>query len=758
VSSSWQATIGRTIEQSTPWWPEPSVPGAAAPNILLVVLDDVGFAQFGCFGGDIETPHIDRVAAEGLRYTSFHATSLCSPTRASLLTGRNPHSVGFGTIVERASGFPGYNARIPPSAATIAGVLRHAGYSTWAAGKWHLTPSYEAGPAGPFDRWPLGLGFERYFGFMGGSTDQYSPILHRDNTRVPAPDRPPDGYHLNVDLADTAIGWIREQCAVAPEKPFFLYYATGAGHAPHQAPAEWTERYRGRFDRGWDRSREEIFERQRAMGMFAGDARMAPANPGVQPWADLSVDEQRLFARMMEVYAGFLSHTDHQLGRVFDFLDQANLSERTVVVVMSDNGASADGGPAGTLSEGLLHNDLPQTLSDALPMLGSLGGPNHYNNYPWGWAQAGNTPFKWYKSFTHAGGIRVPLVIRAPGTIADPGATRAQYHHCSDVMPTILDLAGVAHPREVGGVTQQPIEGVSMINSLADPVSPSPKVVQHYEVYGNRALWKDGFTAVCRLQADAPGAWPSAEVSPLEELSWEMYDTVTDPGETVDLADERRPHLDAMVEDWWREAEAHGVLPLDTRARAERWALQPQPTGNATGRFEFFGPCGPFERGVSPKLLGSSFRLTADVEATSVTRGVLFALGSRHGGYVWYVLDGRMAFVSNLMVVQHRVEVPLELLAGPHELTVDFVAAGDFSGHLTFGVDGEEIGGGRLERVLRVHPLGCPGVQIGGDVAPTVSDRYEPPFPFSGAIKRLVVEVLDESPPVGEGEAELHAQ
>ncbi|HMD46004.1 MAG TPA: arylsulfatase, partial [Acidimicrobiales bacterium] len=445
------AVVGRYYDESTPWWPEPVVAPAGAPNVVMVVLDDVGFAQLGCFGSDIETPVIDALADGGLRFSNFHTTAVCSATRSCLLTGRNHHSNGMGRVIEVATGFPGYDAVIPRANGFVSEMLLPHGYATYAVGKWHLTPEDECHAGASRRRWPLGRGFERFYGFMSGETHQFAPALVHDNHLVDPPAGIEDGYHLTEDLVDRAIGFVRDLRAVDDTKPFFLYYCPGACHTPHQAPAEWIERYRGRFDGGWDEWRDRTFERQQASGVLRPGTELSPRPEWVRAWADLSPDARRLYARYMEAFAGFLSHTDHHLGRLLDFLALTGDLDDTVVVVLSDNGASSEGGPTGTLN--ILHgwNRSPQSLEDALARIDEIGGPRWHNNYPWGWTLAGNTPFKRWKREVHEGGVADPLVVAWPRRLAAVAGVRHQYVHAIDLVPTLLDLVGLGAPTEIDG-------------------------------------------------------------------------------------------------------------------------------------------------------------------------------------------------------------------------------------------------------------------------------------------------------------------
>src|SRR5215470_2385793 len=519
--------VGLTLAESDPAWPVSRRAPRGAPNVVLVVLDDVGFAQLGCYGSDVATPSFDRLAASGLRYRSFHTTAMCSPTRACLLTGRNHHTCAMGGITDMAMGFPGFNGRIPRSCGFISEVLRRHGWATLAVGKWHLAPADEIHAAASRERWPLGQGFERFYGFLGGETNQYFPELVVDNS--PIRFAPPAGYHLTEDLIDRAIGMVNDVRVADPSKPFFLYFALGACHAPHQAPREWIDRYAGRFDDGWDAWRARTHARQLAMGIIPPGTTLSPRPSWVQDWATLPANERRAYARMKEVYAGFLSHTDHHVGRLVDFLAATGELDRTLFVLLSDNGASAEGGPHGTFNENFIFNGLPHDVEHTLALLDELGGPATYGHYPWGWALAGNTPFRRWKRETHEGGIGDPLIVRWPA-VPDPGAVRHQYVHAIDVAATILDVAGATMPPVLRGEAQEPVAGRSFVASLTDPAAPEHRETQYYEQFACRALYHRGWKAVAYHpmviyeDGDNPSAHPSTD-------TWELYHVAEDPSE-----------------------------------------------------------------------------------------------------------------------------------------------------------------------------------------------------------------------------------
>jgi len=560
--------IGRTQADSVPAWPVPPRAPEGAPNILMIVLDDTGFAQVGCFGGlggRIETPNIDRLAAGGLRYNNFHTTALCSPTRACLLTGRNHHSVGAAVVMEFPNGYPGYNGHIPKEAAMLPAVLVEGGYNTMCLGKWHLAPTEHITASGPYDRWPLGQGFERYYGFLMGETNQWEPELCYDNHRVDPPRSPEEGYHLTEDLADRAIEWIGEQQAVTPSKPFFMLFAPGATHSPHHAPKEWIEKYRGRFDDGWDVVRAETLRMQKEMGIVPDNTDLPPLNPGIRPWDELSEDERRLFARQMEVYAAFLDHTDHHIGRLIDFLEHAGLLDNTLLIFLSDNGASGEGGAEGLASEMSFFNLTPEPLEEKLGKIDEWGSPSTHPHYATGWACAGNTPNRWYKQMVHEGGTRDPLIIHWPARVGDRGAIRSQFHHVVDIVPTVLEAIGMEMPNQVRGRTQMPLEGESMAYSLADAGAPTPKKVQYFEMLGHRALWAGGWKLVT-FHVSPAFRWSfslmdhEAHDGYFDADEWELYHIDEDFSEMRDLAAAHPDRVKALLALWDEYVAANNVI------------------------------------------------------------------------------------------------------------------------------------------------------------------------------------------------------
>jgi arylsulfatase len=748
--------IGRTVAESTPSFDPLPRPPEGAPNVVVVVLDDLGFAQLGCFGGDVETPAIDRLAANGLRYRSFHVTALCSPTRACVLTGRNHHAVGMGFLTDIPIGFPAYNGRIPRSAATLPRILRDAGYSTFAVGKWHLIPRWEQSASGPFDRWPLGLGFERYYGFLAGDTNQYSPELVCDNHFIDPPARPEDGYHLTEDLTDQAIRLVLDQQQSTPGKPFFLYYATGAMHAPHQAPAPWVDRFRGRYDTGWEAFRARAFARQQELGVVPRGAALPDHPSWIPAWEGLPAAERRLYARMMEVYAGFLAHTDHEIGRLLGFLEARGLLDDTLVVLLSDNGASAEGGPLGSYNEHRFTHDLLDDPAELLGRAGELGGHRAYNHYAWGWAWAGNTPFRLWKRFAWLGGVRTPLVVQWPRGIAARGEVRGQFCHAIDLFPTVLDCVGVAAPGIVDGVAQQPVDGASLRATFADATAPDPRKTQYFEMLGSRSLWHDGWKATTdhvglQLTVERERVTGSQD---FEQDRWSLFHLDEDPAEARDLAAERPEMLRRLVDLWWVEAGRNGVLPLEDGFTSRAVAMEPSPWG-FRGRAELEPGGGPVSETVLPPMAGG-FRLVAEVDVPSGgAEGVIAALGDWNNGWACYLVGGRAAVCLSLFGDPVRAVAPEPLAPGRHRLEVLYRRVQSGGGPLALCAGGTVVARARVPSDLPFRwQIGAAGLLVGRDRGLPVCDDYAPPAAFTGRIERVVLEALGAVPKDAQAEIE----
>ena len=753
--------IGFTAAESTPRFPpEPKPEGA--PNVIVVVLDDTGFGHLGAFGSDIGTPHVDALAAGGARFNRFHVTSLCSPTRASFFTGRNHHAVGMGFLADIPLGFPGYHARLPKTAATLPRLLRDAGYSTLAVGKWHLTPRWQRSAAGPFDTWPLGLGFERYYGFLQGDTNHWTPNLVCDNHYIDAPRRPEEGYHLSEDLADQAVRMVQDQQQAAPGKPFFLYFALGAMHAPHHVAPEWVDPYRGVFDKGWDAWRQEVFARQVATGVVPEGTVLTPRPEWVKAWSDLSDDERRLLARQQEVFAGFLTHTDAQVGRLLSSLESLGVMDDTLVMVFSDNGASAEGGQLGSFNEHRFTAHVRESLTDNLSHYEDWGGFTTYNHYSWAWAWAGNTPHKLWKRYTWLGGTRTPLIVNWGGRVARPGAVRSQFAHVIDLMPTVMAAAGLEWPDEVDGVTQQEVDGISLVPTLDDSSAPELHHSQYFEMMGSRSIYHEGWKAT--TNHILTGVLDEEELAVgsrnFDEDRWELFDLSADFSEAVDRADDEPERLEQLRQLWDAEAGRNHVLPISD-GLVDRFAGFIPPVWPA-GSSRVFRPGGGPVADESVPLLWGGFNMTADIEpGPGAPEGVVFALGDWFGGYALYVVDGRAHFTFARAVDTLELASTTALATGRHEIAVhyetDRAAA---SGHMALLVDGVEVDttpvAGMLPMALQ-H--GGAGLRLAHDSGFPVSSRYTPPAPFSGTVHELRIEAphAPQRDPGDEVRTALHA-
>jgi arylsulfatase A-like enzyme len=753
--------IGRTILESTPRFPTPRQPPAGAPNVVVIALDDLGFAQLGCFGSDIATPTFDRLAAGGLRYNRFHVTGMCSPTRGALLTGRNAHKVGMGFVADIPIGFPGYNGRIPASAAALPRVLKDAGYNTMAVGKWHLAPRWELSAAGPFDRWPLGLGFEHYYGFLGGDTNQWAPNLVQDNAFVDPPRTPAEGYHLTEDLVDRAIRNVADQRNAAPHRPFFLYLATGAMHAPHQAPASWIDRYRGHFDDGWERWRERAFARQVEQGVVPAGTTLTERPSWVRPWDDLPPEERRLYARMQEVFAGFLSHTDHHIGRLVAFLEQEGVLDDTLVLAISDNGTSAEGGPTGSRNEHRFAFGVPEDLADDLAHLDELGGHRSYNHYPWGWAWAGNAPLKLWKRYAWLGGTRTPLIVHWPRGVETRGQVRPQFCHAVDVAPTVLEAAGLPFPEVVDGVQQQPLDGESLLPTFADGDAPSPRSNQYFEIIASRSIYLDGWKAT----TDHVSRGVLAEEELLEgsrELAgdhWALYHLDEDFSEAHDRSADEPERVRQLADRWWFEAGRNQVLPLEDSLTGRFIAMEPGPPPKAAYTYRPGGS--PVAEDVGPSLSGG-FRIAADVEVPAGGgEGVLCAQGDWTNGWAFYVRDGRLTWVVNAYGQPVVVRADGEVVPGRVRLRAEYDRSPAGGGPVVLLLDDVQVGEGRVALDLPVRwQIGGAPLRIGSDAGFPVCDEYEVPFPWTGTLHSVTIEVGPRPPidPTTEAEVLLKSE
>jgi len=718
-------SIGRTYRDSTPWWPD--LPdGLGGPNVVMIVLDDTGFAHFGCYGSELATPRIDALAAGGLRYTSFHTTALCSPSRAALLTGRNPHAVGMRGVSNWNTGFPHMRGGISPRAATLAETLRAHGYATYAAGKWHLAPMEECSAAGPHHNWPLQKGFDRFYGFLQGETDQFYPELTSDNGHIDPPAGPDDGYHVSEDIVDKATGWINDLRSIRPDRPFFLYLAFGATHAPHQAPADYLARWRGRFDDGYDVARQRWFARQLELGVVPEGTTLAPRNPGVPPWEELTSNQQRFAARLQEAFAAMLEHTDAQIGRLVDFLEARGVLDDTLLLVLSDNGASREGGPFGVMDEFSFFNAMWEDVDNIVTnRLDDIGGPHSHSNYPWGWAQAGNSPLRWYKQNTYGGGVRDPLVVHWPAGIADRGAIRRQFCHAVDITPTVLDVTGAPQLDNANGVPQIPMHGVSIRPTFNDEAAPPPRSMQYFEQMGHRGLWSDGWKITTYHE---PG-------HPFDDDEWALFNLDEDFSECHDLSEEHPDRLRALIDAWWVEAGKHGVLPLDDRT-IELFGGTPRPgTVHARPDYVYFPPVAHVPVDAAPQLGGRAWTVAAVVHVdTTPVQGVVYARGNHNVGHSFFIKDGALHFDYNALGRRYRASAPVRLEPGRHELTARFDRDGR-GGTLTIGCDGTDLAAIEVEQIVRM--LGSTGMDLGRDALSPVVPDYDAPFPFTGRIEQV---------------------
>ena len=729
--SSFKGTIGKTLNDSEPWFELPQHPGEDAPNVVVVLLDDTGFAQLGCYGSSIDTENIDNLAADGMQFTNFHVTPLCSPTRASLLTGRSQHAVGMRSVSNFRTGFPHMLGHITNEAATMAEIFQAEGYATFCAGKWHLAPMENCSSAGPFDQWPLGRGFDRFYGFLEGETDQFHPDLVRDNHSVQPPGKPEDGYHLSEDIVDNLLRMIADSKGVRPDRPFFAYLPFGATHAPHQAPPDYLKKYRGLFDEGWDVIRESWHRRQLELGVIPSGTQLAPRNPGVENWDNLPQNQKLLAARLQEAFAAFLDHTDDQIGRLVSGLRDADELDNTIFILLSDNGASQEGGPFGVMHEMKFFNGILETPDQAIQNIDDIGGPHSHTNYPWGWAQAGNTPFKWYKQNTHEGGVHVPLIIHWPKGIEkkNRGSLLNQFVNVSDIAPTLLEILNIQAPETYKGVPQIPISGHSFAHLLADPKGVSNNMIQYFENSGSRALIAGEWKAVCRHQTGAD----------YETEQWELYKLTDDWSECNDLAESEPKKLTELQNLWWEEAEKHGVLPLDDRGfelfRARFRDLSPHPTSR---KYVYRPPMSPIPGQASAAIGGRSFDLTATITRQKNDQGVLFSTGTENSGISIFIQNERFVVDYNAFddhsVVRSNIEIPI----GYSTLRAQFRRL-KRGGEITIYVNEEPSGS--IEIPLFMRMISSVGSSIGYDHGSAVSPQYESPFPFSGDLHQIEIQL-----------------
>ena len=746
------STIGNTVAESTPHWPAlPSAP-AGSPNILVILFDDVGFSDFGCYGSPIRTPHIDAIAARGLRYTGFHTTAMCSTTRAALLTGRNHHAVGMGCLANFDSGFPGYRGKISKEAATLAEMLRPHGWRNTMVGKWHVTPLTQAGPTGPYDGWPLGRGFDRFYGFMDAETDQYAPELVRDNTHIDAPGTYKSGYHLSVDLVDQSIRYLAEHQADAPDAPWLHWLAFGACHAPHQAPMDLIKSYDKMFEHGWDVERAQRLARQKELGIVPPNTELPPHNDSVKPWAAHTDDERRLFTRLQSAYAAMLEHADAQIGRLMAYLKISGMAENTLVLVLSDNGASQEGGPLGMVNAMGPYNLRQEDIAEKIRRIDDIGGPDTHSNFPHGWAMAANTPLKRYKQNTHGGGIRDPLVMAWPQGIAARGELRHGFWHASDVAPTLLDICGIAAPTSVNGVAQMPVTGETFKPGLNQASALSRGTPQYFEMFGHRGIWHAGWKAVAFHPLGTPF---DADV-------WELYHLDQDFSENSDLAAQQPEKLAQLKALWWQEAQANQVLPLDDRFGA-RFAENARRYHGQRRQFVFHAGMGHLPTDAAPDVRARDYLIEADVLLPPTGRdgvllsrrdGVLLSHGDATSGYSFYIQDGHLVHDLNVggvhqilrsdsPVAAGRHKLAFEMNVGPMVLTLPLPHLGRVlvpsSRRGTLLIDGEEVGSTHYKFGFN-SMISWSGLDIGRDRGSPVS-HYTAPFEFTGKLFSVSVKL-----------------
>ena len=769
MSEPFKGTINIDIRDSVPDWTpfEPPKAPDGAPNVVYIVLDDVGYSAMSCYGGPIPTMNIERIAAQGVRFTQWHTTALCSPTRSCLLTGRNHTRNSMACITEAAVGFPNASGTIPPENGMLPEILGEQGWNTYMVGKWHLCPTDEMNLAATRRNWPTGRGFERFYGFLGAETNQWYPDLVYDNHPVGPPKSPEEGYHLTEDITDKAIEFIRDAKAIAPDKPFFLYYAPGACHAPHHAPREWIDRFRGHFNLGYDAVREQTLARQKEMGIVPADTELPPVNPigtpqtrtgpdgqpfppldYTKPWASLSDDEKRLFARMAEVYAGFLAHADHHIGRLLDFLEQTGQRQNTLIIVVSDNGASGEGGPDGSVNEMKFANGIPDDLQANLAMIDELGGTRTYNHYPTGWAMAFNTPFKMWKRYEFNGGTADPCIISWPSVLGHGGEIRHQYHHAIDIVPTILDCLAVTAPDAIKGHTQAPFDGVSMRYCFEDPSAPSARPTQFYSMLGSRGIWHDGWKAVTTHPTIS--GW-----SHFNDDTWELYHTDVDRSEVHDLAAEHPDKLRELLNLWFSEAGANGAFPLDDRSAVEILTTPRPQLTSPRNRYTYFPDAADVPEVQAVNIRNRSYTIGALVDIPGPgAEGVLFAHGCRFGGHALYVKGNRLHYVYSFVgITEEKIDATEDVPNGENLiLSASFDKDGEDSPGVATGIlslyhGHRKVGEGRIKTQPGAFQLAGEGLCIGRDSGSPVTDDYpgERPHRFTGGlIRRVTVDVSGE--------------
>ncbi|SHM05124.1 arylsulfatase [Roseibium suaedae] len=746
AKQKFRGNVGTTYLNSDPaQFPSPVTAPEGAPNVLLILLDDVGFGQFDVTGGGVPSPAMDALASEGLTFTRFHTTALCSPTRAALLTGRNHNVAGTGVITELATGYDGYTGIIPKETASVAEILRQNGYVTAWIGKNHNTPIYETSVMGPFDRWPNGLGFDYFYGFMAGDTNQIRPYLFENQTPIGTPET--EGYYLSTDLADHTISWLQKLEAVQPEKPWFAYLAPAATHAPHQAPKELIDQFKGKFDMGWDVYREQTFERQKERGIIPANTELTSRPSSLPAWDSLSDDQKRLYSRMMEVFAAYGYQVDQEVGRVLDYVASLPDADNTMIIyIVGDNGASAEGGFDGTLNENAFFNAYLMKTEDMLDRIDEIGTELHFNHFPAGWAWAVDSPFQWTKQVaSHLGGVRNPMIVKWPARQAKGGETRTQFLHVIDIAPTILEAAHIPEPRSVNGTAQTPIQGKSFLNTLEDAKAEEVRTSQYFEMVVNRGMYKDGWWAASL--AFEPWDPVRGAFDPMT-AKWELYNLDEDFSQAKDIAAANPEKLEELKALWWAEASANKALPLDWRG-AERFSAEetgkPNLAGNRTS-FTYAGILAGLPESSAPDLKNKSFSVTAKVKIEDKANGMIFTQGGNTGGWAFYLKDGRLKVAHNFIdVAVYSVESESAVPAGERELKMDFTYDGGSemgkSGTVSLAVDGKPVGSGMIERTTPFKYSLSENQDVGTDTGTAVTTDYNAPFDFEGTLEKVVVDL-----------------
>jgi len=733
-----EGKIGKTYKESEEDWPEPVSPPAGAPNVVVILLDDVGYGMTSTFGGSIQTPNLDKLAEQGLRYTHFHTTAVCAPSRAALLTGRNHHNTANGFLVEWATGFPSYNNMMPKSTATVGKIMKYNGVNTSWFGKNHNTPDWETSAAGPFDRWPTGMGFDYFYGFNAGETHQYYPVIFENTIPVEQDKSPEEGYHFQTDMTDKAIEWLRLQKSISPDKPVFMYYAPGAVHAPHHVAQEWSKKYKGKFDHGWDKEREIVFKRQKKLGVIPVDAKLSPRNPEVPTWDSRTPEEKKLYTRLYENFAGYMEFTDYEIGRLLNAVNELPDADNTLVIyIVGDNGASSEGGLEGTVNEVKALNGIPTSIDENLKRIDQIGGPDTEPHFPIGWAFAGNTPFPWVKQVaSHFGGSRNPMVVSWPKVIKDKGGVRSQFLHLIDVLPTILEATGIEAPSHVDGIAQKPMDGVSFYPTFTDAEAPEVRTTQYFEVLSNRAIYHEGWVAA--HQHTLP--WKQGVAPGYENETWELFHVAEDYSEAVNVAGQYPEKLEKLKRKFNEEAEKYNVYPLDDRG-AERLALpKPSPLGDRI-EFTFYEGATRLPETAAPNNKNRSWEMEAFVNTSAGMKdGVIHALGGLGAGYTLYVKNGYPVFLYNFFEEEITTIKSTEKLPdGKASIKLVFNYDGGGvgkGGTAILYVNGQKVGEKRINRTVPGR-YGVDTFGIGEDTGSPVTHNYKPPFRFAGKVLKV---------------------